>query len=331
MARGSVAPPRGRRGFAPVLLAAAALLVLPRLAGGALPASAAAAEPTPGTDAALRASPRARPPQVRPAPAGASGVAAATRPAPPSTPAPAPTRPVQRVPAARAITIDVAVAAAPGAAGTRGAPRAGLAGGPPACDYLDVTTPHHGLGQWNRTLLDTVYRLPSGYAPGDLVDTAAAGLNGGHAVRGLMVADLRAMASAARDAGVPLAVVSAYRSFARQETTFRRWVGSGGYEAALRTSARPGHSEHQLGTTLDLTSAGGADPWAYGDWGATPAGAWVARNSWRYGFVISYPRGSFARTCYSYEPWHVRYLGRERAAAIHASGLTPREVLWRLR
>lgn len=247
-------------------------------------------------------------------------------------PGPLPTRPAQPIPHAGPVVeiAPVVLAGSAGSAGSDGAPRSAGAGGPPVCDYRDILTPHHHPADWDRTLLDTVYRLPSGYAPADLVDTSAAGLNGGHAVRGLVLDDLRAMTSAARDAGAPLAVVSGYRSFSRQGATFQRWVESGGRAAALRTSARPGHSEHQLGTTLDLTSAGGAEPWRYGDWGATPAGAWVARNAWRFGFVVSYPRGSFARTCYGYEPWHVRYVGRERAAKIHASGLTPREVLWRL-
>ena len=104
--------------------------------------------------------------------------------------------------------------------------------------------------------------------------------------------------------------------------------GVGGYEQALRTSARAGHSEHQLGTSIDVTSEGGAAPWEYGDWASTPAGGWMAANAWRYGFVMSYPRGAFDRTCYDYEPWHYRYVGRDLAAQIVASGLTPREVIW---
>jgi len=63
---------------------------------------------------------------------------------------------------------------------------------------------------------------------------------------------------------------------------------------------------------------------------ATPAGAWMAEHAWEFGFVMSYPRGSFAQTCYDYESWHYRYVGRALAADIRASGLTPREFLWRL-
>jgi D-alanyl-D-alanine carboxypeptidase len=56
----------------------------------------------------------------------------------------------------------------------------------------------------------------------------------------------------------------------------------------------------------------------------------MAANAWRYGFVMSYPRGREDVTCYLYEPWHYRYFGRALAARIHASGLTPREFLWRM-
>lgn len=210
------------------------------------------------------------------------------------------------------------------------APPPPAGGSLPPCTYSDALTPHHGLGEWQITLLDTIYHLPSGYAPGDLVDSGSAGVNAGHAVRGLMLEDLRAMAADARAAGSPIQLVSGYRSHAQQKATFDHWVSVGGYEQALRTSARPGHSEHQLGTAIDVSSEGGAAPWEYGDWASTPAGSWMAANAWRYGFVMSYPRGAFDLSCYSYEPWHYRYLGRPLAAQVVGSGLVPRQFLWEL-
>lgn len=203
-------------------------------------------------------------------------------------------------------------------------------GGPPACAYSDVLTPHRHYDEWRITLLDTIFRLPGDYAPGDLDVTSSAGLGSGYQVRRHVIPDLRAMAEAARAAGAPIQVASAYRSHDRQVATFQHWVNVVGYEQALRVSARAGHSEHQLGTALDFTSLGGLPPWEYADWAATPAGAWMRANAWRYGFVMSYPKGEFASTCYAYEPWHYRYVGRELAAAIRASGETPREVLWGL-
>ena len=200
----------------------------------------------------------------------------------------------------------------------------------PQCAYMDVPTVHDGYGEWPITLLDTIYHVPPLYAPSDLVDSSAAGLNGGYLVRSLIVSDLAAMADEARAAGAPIQLVSGYRSYAQQEETFAHWVSVGGYEQALRTSARAGHSEHQLGTVIDVTSAGGSAPWEYADWAQTPAGAWMSANSWRYGFVLSYPAGAWDRTCYDYEPWHFRYVGRDLAERIAASGRTPREVIWEL-
>src|SRR4029079_7567934 len=69
--------------------------------------------------------------------------------------------------------------------------------------------------------------------------------------------------------------------------------------------------------------------WYYTDWGKTKAGAWLRANAWKYGFVMSYPKGKSTVTCYGYEPWHFRYVGRAEAAKVRASGLTLREYLWR--
>jgi D-alanyl-D-alanine carboxypeptidase len=108
---------------------------------------------------------------------------------------------------------------------------------------------------------------------------------------------------------------------------FAGWEAASGHEEALRFSARPGHSEHQLGTALDLQAAGGAAPWQV-NFGDTRQGRWLARNAWRYGFVVSYPPGSEAVVCYGAEAWHVRYVGRDVARAVHRSGQTLREWLW---
>ncbi len=199
----------------------------------------------------------------------------------------------------------------------------------PACQFDDLVTLHGLRSEWRTTLLDTIYRLPPGYAPRRLVSTSAAGLNGGARVRRTMLADLTALAADARAAGAPLRVVSAYRTYSQQQSLYNREVALYGETLARTTVARPGHSEHQLGTTIDFGSADTAKKgWHYNDWADTPAGAWLNANGWRYGFMLSYPKGKKSVTCYRYEPWHWRYLGRELAAAVHDSGLTVREYLW---
>jgi zinc D-Ala-D-Ala carboxypeptidase len=195
------------------------------------------------------------------------------------------------------------------------------------CVYVDVPAPNADYADWARTLVDTYFTLPPAYEPVDLVSTGQAGLSPDFAVRSLVIPDLAAMADAAEAAGAPIDVESAFRTYAMQASTFASWVATYGYQAALKFSARPGHSEHQLGTTLDFRSAGVDTPFD-GDWATTPAGAWMMAHAWGYGFVLSYPMGQSGVSCYDYEPWHYRYFGRPIAAVIHASGLVERAWLW---
>jgi D-alanyl-D-alanine carboxypeptidase len=199
----------------------------------------------------------------------------------------------------------------------------------PSCKVADTLTKHRWYSDWHRSLLDQTFRLSSAYKPTDLRSTSYAGLNSGFSVRRHVIADLKAMADAARRAGARLSVQSAFRSYATQKSTFDYWVRVHGLAVALKESARAGHSEHQLGTTVDFRSYGGSAPWNYTDWGNTKAGLWLKANAWKFGFIMSFPKGKTSVTCYTYEPWHYRYVGRARAEKIRASGLTLREFLWR--
>lgn len=218
----------------------------------------------------------------------------------------------------------------------------------------DVPTPNRDYVHPEASALDWTYTLTDSYAPPDLVSALTGiaprsiipepgvsaadrllvkGKPGYEAVladdtralvRGLTYPDLSALREAARAAGHPLVIVSAHRSYAQQVSTFDYWVGIGGYEQALRTSARPGHSEHQLGTTIDFGD-GSAAPWEYDDWAATPTGVWLAQHAAEFGFVMSYPKGKSGVTCYDYEPWHYRWVGRNVALSVTASGRPLRE------
>lgn len=211
-------------------------------------------------------------------------------------------------------------------------PQAAAAASPgplPECRYDDLMTPRTGYKQWRRTFLDTIYTLPRSYVPPNLVSVKLADVAGKGKVRKGMLRDLRALAAAARQAGNPVKINSAYRSYEKQELVYQDHVDRLGVDQARIEAARPGHSEHQLGMTLDIGSASGGAPWSGGDWGKSPAGKWMAQNGWNYGFIMSYPKGKKAVTCYMYEPWHWRYVGRDAAAKVHRSGLTLREWLWK--
>jgi zinc D-Ala-D-Ala carboxypeptidase len=183
--------------------------------------------------------------------------------------------------------------------------------GLPGCEVGDVPAPRAGYDEWAETLLDTERRLATDYVPPDLL---AADLPGGKVLlRVFVIRELEAMLAAAEADGVSIAVTSGYRSHSRQAAVYQQMVEERGDAYARLSAARPGHSEHQLGTTVDLS--GGA--------------AWLAEHAWQFGFLMSYPPGrSPAWTCYKPEPWHYRYFGRRRAAEMRDSGLSPREWLW---
>jgi zinc D-Ala-D-Ala carboxypeptidase len=200
----------------------------------------------------------------------------------------------------------------------------------PVCADGDVQVLEDPGAAWATTLVDTARALPDSYGPGDLHNIADAGFpfTDGLAVRSLVVTDLDALRQAAVDNGTPLTILAAYRSYAQQADLYDRRVEELGDTEAGSRVARPGHSEHQLGTTIDVTTEGETD--VDQSWGATPHGQWVATNAHKYCFLLSYPQDASERTCYDYEPWHLRYVGREMAADVIASGLSLREFLWAL-
>lgn len=118
--------------------------------------------------------------------------------------------------------------------------------------------------------------------------------------------------AAAKD-DIDLKVISAYRSFDEQvdvKGQFTQVYGTG----ANAFSADQGYSEHQLGTTLDLTikSVGGT----YTSFAETEAYAWLLKNAYKYGFILSYPKDN---SFYIFEPWHWRFVGTELARDLNRS------------
>jgi D-alanyl-D-alanine carboxypeptidase len=217
------------------------------------------------------------------------------------------------------LLVVLAIGAGPGGLGARvvravaGSPAVDLDGPLPACRIDDLPANHAAPADWARTLLDPMFSLSSDDIPADLVPTSEAGIRGGGSIRLVVIDDLRNMTLAAAEDGVTLRVESAYRSYEDQISTFASLEQAYGRAAAESSAARPGHSEHQLGTTIDF--AGGE--------------RWLAANAWRFGFVMSYPADRSPRyTCYKAEAWHFRGVGRPVAAAVHASGLSLREWLW---
>lgn len=165
-------------------------------------------------------------------------------------------------------------------------------------EVIDGITYFDGVMIANKT-----YTLPASYNPG--VQPVA------------MDAFYDMQAAAAAD-GISLWILSSFRSYEDQDVIYNRYVAQDGRDAADTYSSRPGHSDHQTGYTFDLNSL-------EQDFQYDPAGQWLDKNCYKYGFIIRYPKGKESSTGYMYEPWHVRYIGVDLATKVTQSGLSLEE------
>ena len=156
-------------------------------------------------------------------------------------------------------------------------------------------------------LIDKKHTASSSYAPKDLVSLKKNSLfdlnKDGMEIRKEAYSALNEMAQAALNDGIRLLVSSAYRSYSYQENLFNYWVSVDGLEEAERESARPGTSQHQLGTAVDFGSISD-------DFDKTQMGQWIYKNAADYGWSLSFPKGYEDVTGYRWECWHFRYIGK---------------------
>ncbi len=123
---------------------------------------------------------------------------------------------------------------------------------------------------------------------------------------------LENMFDAAWDQGVELYAVSGYRSYNRQKEIHERITRNQGAAYADRVSAEPGHSEHQTGLTMDVSSPA-VSYQLVESFANTEEGQWLKSHASDYGFIVRYPEGREDDTGYKYEPWHLRYVGKSIA------------------
>jgi len=179
-------------------------------------------------------------------------------------------------------------------------------------------------------LVNKNVHLPSDYVPKDLVKpnipfSFSADSPKKYMRKEAAAAIERLFAQAKKDK-IELAGVSAYRSYATQKAIFDRNAKAEGAVKANQTSAIPGQSEHQTGLAIDISTKR-MNYLLSEDFAKTPEGQWLAKNAPNYGFIIRYPKGKESITGYSFEPWHLRYVGVDAAKEITAKGITLEEYL----
>lgn len=164
-------------------------------------------------------------------------------------------------------------------------------------------------------LVNKYHKLPDDYEPSDLV---ALSYNSGYTykLRKEAAEKFEELTSAGLLDNVIFYPYSAYRSFETQKSLYNRYKERDGEAEADTYSARPGFSEHQLGLAVDVRSSTLSSNLTSNDY------KWMQDNSYKYGFIIRYPKGKQHITQFMEEPWHIRYLGVELATKVHDSGLT---------
>ena len=155
-------------------------------------------------------------------------------------------------------------------------------------------------------IANKTYSLPKDYDPGKLNDAA-------------LDAFYNMREDASKD-NITLWIASGYRSYSTQNDLYNSYVEKNGKEVADTFSARPGYSEHQTGLAMDLNIVDSS-------FEGTKEAIWIEKNCYKYGFIIRYPKGKDNVTGYKYEPWHIRYLGKELAKKVYDSNLTLEEYL----
>lgn len=182
------------------------------------------------------------------------------------------------------------------------------------------------------TLVTQTYNLSRDYAPQDLVlltDHLPIDVTLGYPseIREVALEPLVTMINDMKAEGLQPQILSGYRSYSAQSIAWNKWSTEMPERASI-ISARPGHSEHQLGTVVDFGSpslpeiVGEEDIQFHTYFFKTPEGIWLLDNAHRYGFTLSYTREASEITGFFYEPWHYRYVGSEMAAQLKEVGLT---------
>ena len=158
--------------------------------------------------------------------------------------------------------------------------------------------------------------LASDYEPNGLVTLKVRKVSQDMKLRAAASEALQEMFDAAELDGCVLYAKSAYRSYQTQKTMYSNRISSMGYDDGLVQKA--GASDHQTGLGCDvLNLAWTKKEKMNADFAVEKEAKWMAENCWKYGFVIRYMEDKEAETGIKYEPWHLRYVGKEAAAYMY--------------
>ena len=174
------------------------------------------------------------------------------------------------------------------------------------------------INDGNLMLVNKYHYLPEDYNPNDIVDVKNWYCYGENRIKEEVYQKFIEMFNAAKEQDKKLIISSGYRTYEDQKETYDNYVDRYGVKKADGLAARPGYSEHETGLTLDITTGKATKD----TFESTEEFTWLKENSYKYGFILRYPKGKEDITGYDYEPWHYRYVGVEVATKIHDLDIT---------
>lgn len=132
---------------------------------------------------------------------------------------------------------------------------------------------------------------------------------------------LEDLVATAKKENIILIGSSAYRSYKSQLRILKEETDKKGVDYADKYVAKPGQSEHQSGLAVDVTNRVRCFD------KTSKEAQWLANNAYKFGFILRYPDGKEDITGYNYEPWHIRYVGKDIAKEIYMKNITLEEYL----
>ena len=181
-------------------------------------------------------------------------------------------------------------------------------------------------------LINKEHRLDKDYIPNDLIVTDENEDN----FHGFLDSNLKPMISksilndflkmqqAAKEEGFNIIVDSGYRSYQSQQDVWDYYLNKIGLEDTKKRVAPPGASEHQTGLAFDVAYIID-DVFVDKIDDSMKETRWLFDNSYKFGFILRYPKGKENITGYNYEPWHYRYVGLELARKLFEEQITLEE------
>lgn len=131
---------------------------------------------------------------------------------------------------------------------------------------------------------------------------------------------LTEMLNDADEAGAVLYVRQGYRSYEDETKRYSRLKDKSGAQM-------PGQSDYQTGLAVTVVSREWRSKSLTAEFANTEEYQWLSGNCARYGFIFRYPEGKQDVTGWEWEPWHIRYVGKEAAEIIRLNNLCLEEFV----